>query len=49
MQEREAKFRELDAMLQAGQDDIDAGRVFSAEEVFSDLRDYIDQIERKAS
>ena len=38
VQEREAAFQELAAKLQAGQDDIDAGRVKPAEEVFDRLR-----------
>lgn len=49
VQEREARFRVLDAKLQEGMDDIEAGRVFSADEVFDDLRAHIDQIERKSS
>ena len=49
VQEREARFRELAAKLQAGQDDIDAGRVYPADEVFAELRDHIDRIARKAS
>ncbi|SEQ29277.1 antitoxin ParD1/3/4 [Devosia sp. YR412] len=49
VQEREAAFQRLAAKLQAGQDDIDAGRVHPAEEVFAELRELIDQIARKAS
>lgn len=49
VQEREAQFQELAAKLQAGQDDIDAGRVTPAEEVFAELRDIIEQIAKKAS
>lgn len=49
VQEREARFSELAAKLQAGQDDIDAGRVTPAEEVFAELREIIDQIAKKAS
>ena len=37
VQEREARLRELDAMLAAGQADIDAGRVRDAEDVFDEL------------
>jgi len=49
VQEREARFRELEAKLQAGQDDIDAGRLHPAEEVFTELRQLIDQVAQKAS
>jgi antitoxin ParD1/3/4 len=49
VQEREARFQELAAKLQAGQDDIDAGRVTPAEEVFAELREIIEQIAKKAS
>ncbi|WEK04495.1 MAG: type II toxin-antitoxin system ParD family antitoxin [Candidatus Devosia phytovorans] len=49
VQEREAAFQRLAAKLQAGQDDIDAGRVQPAEEVFAELRELIDQISKKAS
>ena len=49
VQEREARFRELDAKLQAGMDDIEAGRVRPAEEVFAELRELIEQTVRKAS
>jgi len=38
VQEREARFKELAAKLQAGQDDIDAGRVKPIDEVFDRLR-----------
>ncbi|AVF05875.1 MAG: type II toxin-antitoxin system ParD family antitoxin [Devosia indica] len=37
VQEREARLRELDAMLAEGQADIDAGRVRDAEDVFDEL------------
>lgn len=37
VQEREARLRELDAMLAGGQADIDAGRVRDAEDVFDEL------------
>jgi antitoxin ParD1/3/4 len=49
VQEREARFKELAAKLQVGQDDIDAGRVHPAEEVFAELRELIDQVAKKAS
>ncbi|MBU1335333.1 MAG: type II toxin-antitoxin system ParD family antitoxin [Alphaproteobacteria bacterium] len=49
VQEREARFQELAAKLQAGQDDIDAGRVTPAEEVFAELREIIEQVAKKAS
>ena len=38
VQEREARFRELQAKLQAGMDDIEAGRVSPADEVFDRIR-----------
>ena len=37
VQEREARFRELEAKLQVGMDDIEAGRVKPADEVFDRL------------
>tara|TARA_R110002020_G_scaffold6143_6_gene25702 strand:- start:2226 stop:2486 length:261 start_codon:yes stop_codon:yes gene_type:complete len=49
VQEREARFKELQALIQEGEDDIAAGRVYSAEEVFTDLMSAIDQIAQKAS
>jgi len=49
VQEREARFQELAAKLQAGQDDIDAGRVYPADEVFAELSELIEQIAKKAS
>ena len=49
VQEREARLRELKAKLQAGMDDIEAGRVTPADEVFAELRELIGKIERKAS
>lgn len=49
VQEREARFQELAAKLQAGQDDIDAGRMHPAEEVFAELRELIDAVAKKAS
>ena len=36
VQEREARFKELAAKLQAGPDDIDAGRMIPAEDVFAE-------------
>jgi len=47
VQEREARFRELAAKLQAGQDDIDAGRVYPADEVFDRIRHRIEEIAAK--
>lgn len=50
VQEREARLRDLDAKIQAGLDDIDAGRTYAAEEVFAEIRQRIDAIaEKKAS
>lgn len=49
VQEREAAFQRLSAKLQAGMDDIAAGRVSPAEDVFAELRDLIDQVAKKAS
>jgi len=49
VQEREAAFQELAAKLKAGQDDIDAGRVHPAEDVFAELRELVEQIAKKAS
>lgn len=47
VQEREARLRELDAMIQAGLDDIDAGRTIPAEEVFAELRQLVAEITQK--
>ena len=47
VQEREARLRELDAMIQAGLDDIDAGRTIPAEEVFAELRQLVAEIAQK--
>lgn len=49
VQEREARLRELDAMLAEGQADIDAGRLIPAEEVFAELRKVIAEVAKKAS
>ena len=49
VQEREARLRELDVKIQAGMDDIAAGRVTPADEVFAELYEHIDRIARKAS
>ena len=49
VQEREARLRELDAMLAEGQADIDAGRLIPAEEVFAELRKVITEVAKKAS
>lgn len=47
VQEREARFRELEAKLQAGQDDVDAGRVHPADEVFDRIRSRIKDVGAK--
>ena len=47
VQEREARLRELDAMIQVGLDDIDAGRTVPAEEVFAEMRRVIAEIAQK--
>jgi len=47
VQEREARLRELDAIIQAGLDDIDAGRTIPAEEVFAELRQLVAEITQK--
>lgn len=39
VEEREAKLAELKALLQVGLDDIAAGRVHDAEEVFREIED----------
>ncbi|UJW84012.1 type II toxin-antitoxin system ParD family antitoxin [Devosia sp. SL43] len=50
VQEREAQFKALEAKLQAGMDDIAAGRVSPADEVFDRIRDRIAEVAaRKAS
>lgn len=49
VQEREARLRQLDAMLAEGQADIDAGRLIPAEEVFAEVRQVISGIAKKAS
>ena len=49
VQEREARFRELQALIQVGEDDFAAGRVHTADEVFDELRALIDQVAKKAS
>jgi antitoxin ParD1/3/4 len=38
VQEREAALKRLDEALQLGLDDIEAGRVYPAEQVFAELR-----------
>jgi antitoxin ParD1/3/4 len=38
VQEREARFKELQAKIQVGIDDVEAGRVRPAEEVFDRVR-----------
>jgi len=47
VQEREARLRELDAMLAAGQADIDAGRSKPLEEVMANVREHIAAIAAK--
>ena len=50
VQEREARFRELDAKIQAGLDDFAAGRSHPADEVFDRVRGRIAEVAaRKAS
>jgi len=44
VQEREARFRELDAKIQAGLDDVEAGRVYPADEVFERVRKRIAEV-----
>lgn len=41
VEEREARLRQLDAMLAAGQADIDAGRTKSLDEVMANVRQHI--------
>jgi antitoxin ParD1/3/4 len=47
VQEREARLCEMDAMIQAGLDDIDAGRTIPAEEVFAELRLLVAELAQK--
>lgn len=47
VQEREARLRELDAMLAEGQADIDAGRTKSLEDVMANVRQHIAAIAAK--
>lgn len=47
VQEREARFRELTAKIQVGQDDIAAGRVHPADEVFERVRKRIEEAAAK--
>jgi antitoxin ParD1/3/4 len=47
VQEREARLRQLDAMLAAGQADIDAGRTKSLEEVAVNAQRHIAAIAAK--
>lgn len=50
VQEREARFRELEALIQAGEDDFAAGRSSLADEVFDRIRSRIAEVAgRKAS
>ncbi len=49
VQEREARFRELQALIQEGEDDFAAGRSHPADEVFDRVRKRIAEVaERKA-
>lgn len=46
VQEREARLKDLAALIKEGEDDIAAGRVYPAEEVFDDLiKRYSDMID----
>jgi antitoxin ParD1/3/4 len=47
VQEREARLRGLDAMLAAGQADIDAGRTKSLEDVTANVQRHIAAIAAK--
>src|SRR5690606_2356122 len=47
VQEREARLREMDAMIEAGLDDIDAGRTIPAEEVVAELRLLVAELAQK--
>lgn len=49
VQEREARFRELEAKLQVGQDDIDAGRVYPTGEAFERIRRRIKDVDAKSA
>ena len=50
VQEREARFRELQVLIQEGEDDFAAGRSHPAEEVFDRIRSRIAEVAaRKAS
>jgi antitoxin ParD1/3/4 len=50
VQEREARFRELEARLQAGVDELDAGLGVPADEVFSELiARYSGQTDKKSA
>ncbi|MET3928035.1 type II toxin-antitoxin system ParD family antitoxin [Devosia sp. 2618] len=44
VQEREARFKELSALIQEGEDDIAAGRVYPADEVFDRVREAIAKV-----
>ena len=46
VQEREARLKDLAALIKEGEDDIAAGRVYPAEEVFDELiKRYSDMID----
>ena len=47
VQEREARFRELQVLIQEGEDDIAAGRVYPADEVFERVRKRIAEVADK--
>lgn len=49
VQEREARNRVLDTLLQEAEDDIAAGRTYPAEEVFDEIRALIQAKVSKAS
>ena len=49
VQEREARNKILDALLQEAEDDIAAGRTYPAEEVFEEMRAIIRAQANKAS
>ena len=50
VQEREARFHELEAQLRVGQEDVDAGRVHPADEAFDRIRSRIkNESAKKAS
>ncbi len=44
VQERETKLAALDALLEEALDDVKAGRVLPADEVFAEVRELIDEV-----